>query len=273
VINLLIMALVLAVAAVTLGGYCRRIWQDFRDYRTAQAAADDATPVGYSGVHLRKTYNDKPAKFLKEENGRKLLWASKAEDGKPIHYDVTDATIRVESLSGGFGRDSIPGIDYPLFDPPDSPRGQRLRSSQRVFGLALTDPLRAYPADLLRKIEVVNDRDGPTPFVIVFDRAHDSAGFYDRRVSGREVTFGTTGYAYGITPDPNVGAPLLYDRLSKSLWLPQGDALVCISGECKGTKLARVKTPEDITWSAWRSKHSQSLVLVGNDREKPIPSE
>jgi hypothetical protein len=126
---------------------------------------------------------------------------------------------------------------------------------------------------LLRKIEVVNDGDSSTPFVIVFDRRNNAAGFYDRSISGHEVTFGTTGYAYGKTPDPSLGAPLLYDRLSKSLWLPEGGMLVCVSGEYKGTELPRVKVPEATTWSAWQGEHSQSLVLVGNDRAKPIPSQ
>jgi hypothetical protein len=273
VVNLIAAALMLGVAAAVLGGYGPRIWQAFREYRIAQEAADEQAPVGYVGVHLRKSYNDKPARFLSVEDGRTLLWAAKGEDGKPIFYDVTDAMIRVERLSGGFGRDSIPGIDYPIFERSDSALGGRLRGKQPVYGLATANPPRAYPAVLLRKIEVVNDRDGSTPFVIVFDRSRGSAGFYDRRIDSQEVTFGTTGYAYGKTPDPSQGAPLLYDRLSKSLWLAEGEALVCVSGEYQGRKLPKIKTPEETTWSAWRSQHIQSLVLVGNDRAKPVPSQ
>jgi hypothetical protein len=272
-VRLITVALFLGIAAAILAGYGRRVWRAFGEYRIAQEAADDMAPVGYVGVHLRKSYNDKPARFLHEEDGRKLLWAAKGEDGKPIFYDVTDALIVVERLSGGYGRDSIPGIDYPVFERSDSPSGQRIRGKESVYGLATADPPRAYPAILLRKIEVVNDRVGSTPFVVVFDRASSAAGFYDRRTSGHEVTFGTTGYAYGKTPDPSLGAPLLYERLSKSLWLPEADALVCVSGEQRGTKLPRLKNPEESTWSAWRGKHSHSMVLVGNDREKPIPSQ
>jgi hypothetical protein len=265
--------LIVGIAVVGLRGYAQRVWQGFQEYQEAQRSVNETAPIGYIGVHLRKSYNDKPARFLFEQDGRKLLWAANGEDGKPIFHDVTDATIGVEALSGGFGNDSIPGIDYPIFERPDSPQGQRLRDRQPVYGLVLDDSPRAYPAELLRKIEVVNDRDGSTPFVIVFDRSREAAEFYDARVDGRAVTFGTTGYAYGTTPDPNLGKPLLYDRSSKSLWLPEADALVCVSGASRGAKLPRIKTPEKMSWSAWRAEHPRSLSLIGSDRQKPIPVE
>jgi hypothetical protein len=119
----------------------------------------------------------------------------------------------------------------------------------------------------------MNDRAGPTPFVVVFDRVSDAACFYDRHVNGRELSFGTTGYAFGDTPDPSRGRPLLYDRASRSLWLPENAALVCVNGELQGTKLPRILNPEETTWSSWLHRHPQTLILVGNDRDKPIPRE
>jgi hypothetical protein len=263
----------LGLAAALLWGGGRQLWDTYGEYRKTQQEAEDSAPVGYLGVHLRKSYNDRPAQFLHQREGRKLLWAAKGMAGAPEFYDVTEAAIPVEALSGGFGNDSTPGIDYPVFERPDSDRGRRLRDRQRFYGLVLADGARAYPADLLKKIEVVNDRDGPTPFAIVFDRSRNAARFYDRRVDGRQVTFGTTGYAYGTTADPSQGKPLLYDRSSKSLWLPEDDALVCVNGPRKGTRLPVTKTPEETTWSDWRVRHSDTLILVGNDRSKPIPTE
>ena len=65
----------------------------------------------------------------------------------------------------------------------------------------------------------------------------------------------------------------MYDRPSKSLWLPEREGLLCVNGPHKGTKLPIAATPQKTTWSDWRSKHPETLVLTGNDREKPIPSE
>src|SRR5262249_35108347 len=152
-------------------------------------------------------------------------------------YDVTEAAFEVDKVAGGYGRDSIPGIDYPLFDPPGSDRTSKLHAGHAVLGLVFQDGPRAYPLDLLRKIEVVNDQGDGKPFAIVYDRQPHRAQVYDRQIDNRPVTFGTTGYAVGSTEDPKDGTPLLYDRKTSSLWLPEETALVCVNGKLKGTKL------------------------------------
>ena len=228
------------------------------------------------GVSLRRTYNDKPPRFLDTSDGRKRLWAAKGPDGQPEFYDVTDAAFTVEKVSGGYGRDSIPGIDFPLFEGIDGPHAGRFHAGQEVWGLALPDGARAYPRDLLRKIEVVND-EAEIPFAIVFDRQHDTARFYDRRVEGRTVTFGTTGYALGDSDDPQKGRPLLYDRKTRSLWLPEEQGLDCVNGPLKGRRLpAAAFRPERSNWGDWKARSPQTRVLVGSDRDdehKPIPGE
>jgi hypothetical protein len=254
----------------------RGSWSAYQDYREASLRAEEGVPIGYVGVSLRKTYHDKPMRFFDTGGGRKRLWAAKGPDGQPESYDVTDATFPVDRVSGGFGRDSIPGIDYPLYERTDSPRVRNFRDPMEFYGLALPDGARAYPRDLLRKIEVVNDEGGDVPFAVVFDRQHEVARFYDRRVDGRPVTFGTTGYALGDSDDPNLGRPVLYDRKTKSLWLPEEKALVCVNGPLKGTKLPTALQPQQTTWSNWVAGHPQTLVLVGSDRDndrQPIPTE
>ena len=250
-------------------------WSAYQEYRQASQGAEESAPVGYVGVSLRRTYNDKPPRFIDATGGRKRLWAARGADGQPEFYDVTDAAFAVDTVSGGYGRDSIAGIDFPLFEKPDSSRVRQFRDQQPIWGLALPDGVRAYPRDLLRKIEVVNE-EGGIPFAIVFDRQHNAARFYDRRVEGRPVTFGTTGYAVGESDDPQSGRPLLYDRRTKSLWLPEEKELVCVNGPLKGTRLPSTFQPQETTWGAWVAGHPNTLVLIGSDRDdehKPIPTE
>jgi hypothetical protein len=243
-----------------------KLWSEYQTWRQAVSASEAAAPVGYVGLNYRRSYNDRPVDFHNEKDGRKLLFAAKGEGPDPDCYDVTEADLDVKRLEGGYGRDSIPGVDAPIFDPPAGAPGRILRPRQTVYGVAFKGGARAYPKDLIEKIEVVNDSDGPVPFAVVFDRGRQQALFVERTVRGAAVTFGTTGYSYEMWP-------LLYDRKTRSLWLPQGDALVCVNGELKGTRLTRWLEPEAVDWEQWKSRHPDSTVLVGNDRDKPIPSE
>jgi hypothetical protein len=254
----------------------RRTWSAYQEYRAANRAAEGAAPIGYVGVSLRKTYYDKPPRFFDTAGGRKRLWAAKGPDGRPQFYDVTDAAFEVDKVSGGYGRDSIPGIDYPRFERPGSPLARKFVERHEFYGLAFPEDARGYPRDLLRKVEVLNDEGGGVPFVIVYDRQHELARAYDRRADGRPLTFGTTGYALGETQDPNLGRPVLYDRRTKSLWLPEEKVLVCVNGPLKGTQLPTTFQPQRMTWGNWAATHPQTLVLVGSNRDddhKPIPSE
>src|SRR5436305_104858 len=97
---------VLGLSAVILTPAARRFYAGYQAYRESQREAEDSVPIGYVGVSLRRSYHDRPTKFLTEREGRKLLWAAKGADGQPEYYDVTDAEFPVGSVSGGFGRDS-----------------------------------------------------------------------------------------------------------------------------------------------------------------------
>jgi hypothetical protein len=259
--------LVIAGAAVGLWyAVGRQLWSEYQNLQKETRASEASAPVGYVGLHYRRSYNDRPLVFHAEKDGRKLLFAAMGEGPTPEYYDVTEADIDVKRLDGGFGRDSIPGVDYPIIDPPGAKTGRALRASHLVFGVVLQTGPRAYPKDLLEKVEVVNDADGSTPLVVVFDLSRQQALLCERTVHGSAVTFGTTGYRLDQQP-------LLYDRKTRSLWLPRGDELVCVNGDLKGTELAPLLKPSLVTWGDWKTSHPDSSVLMGNDREKPIPAE
>jgi hypothetical protein len=253
-------------AAVLWAAVGKSLWSEYQNLRRETRATADSVPVGYVGVHYRRSYNDRPVIFHVEKDGRKLLFAAKGEGPEPEYYDVTEAAVDLRRIDGGFGRDSIPGIDYPIIDQAGASTGRTLRASQPVYGVDLRCGPRAYPKDLIEKIEVVNDADGSMPIAVVFDRSRQRALVFERSRGGAPFTFGTTGYSLERQP-------VLYDRKTRSLWLPRDDRIVCVSGELKGTELPSLQTPGLTTWGEWKAAHPQTSVLMGSDRTKPIPAE
>ena len=179
---------------------------------------------------------------------------------------MTGSDLDPSQLDGGYGRDSIPGVDFPIIEAADSSRVKALRDRQEVFGILLAAGPRAYPRSLIEKIEVVNDLDGPTPFVAVYDRSRGKTLLFGRELGDAVTTFGTTGYSLGKRP-------LLYDRRTKSLWLPEGDDLACVSGTSKGSRAKPYLPTAATRWLEWVGRYPKTTVLFGNDRKRPIPEE
>src|SRR5262249_42724513 len=144
----------------------RTLWSEYQNLRQASRAYEDSVPIGYVGTNYRRSYNDRSPVFLFDRGGKRLLWAAGGLGRPQEVYDGAAADVPVAEVEGGFGRDSIPGIDYPVLEPPEGEHAGHLRSRQSVFGVALGAGARAYPEDLAAKIEVINDRDGATPFVV-----------------------------------------------------------------------------------------------------------
>ncbi len=245
------------------------LWSQMQEYQAEQQAVDSSAPVGYIGLNYRKEYNSRPPQFHFEEGEKKLLWASIGDGETPEFYDVTEAQFDPLVLQGGFGRDSIPGIDYPILQEPDGDVASNIGNQNEVAGVQLEAGPRAYPLGALKKVEVVNDFDGDIPIAIVFARGPDTVHVYRREIDGQPITLGTSGYA----TDEKV--PLLYDRKTKGLWLsdPDGESLTCVNGEHIGTRLPKHIEMNRLSWGDWRRQHRDTLVLVGNDRDKPIPEE
>lgn len=269
----LLRVLVPLAAAVAVGLFVwqsmgRKLWKDVRELRREMRDSDDSAPVGYLGINYRRSYNDRPPAFHFEKDGKKTLWAAKGVDGLPDdYYDVTSARFDLPSLDGGFGRDSIPGIDYPIYESPQSPRAPNLHDRQEVLCLDLDSGHLAFPKGLLEKIEVVNGNDSSTPFVAVYDRGRGLAFSFRRTTSEGVISLGTTGYS-------SLKKPLLYDRKTKSLWLlSPRDELVCVNGKMEGMKLDVFRAVAPTDWAHCRRSHPDARVLIGNDRSKPIPSE
>ncbi|WZO97558.1 DUF3179 domain-containing (seleno)protein [Isosphaeraceae bacterium EP7] len=246
----------------------RDLWRDYKITREEERAAEDSTPIGYVGLHYRRTYNNRPSRFIVEREGRRLLWAAMDDKNLPtIYFDITGAAFDPTlNLSGGFGMDSIVGIDYPIFQGVDTTLGRHFPPRKEVFGMESGDGPRAFPLDLLLKAEVVNDEETGVPFAVVVSRGTGRAETYTRILDGRSLSLGTTGYQSEVRP-------LLYDRRTRSLWLPGKDQLDCVAGPLQGKSLPTYKPLVKTTWAAWTGDHPRTSVLVGTDREPPIPAE
>jgi len=85
---------------------------------------------------------------------------------------------------------------------------------------------------------------------------------YGREIDGEITTFGTTGYTYNRTF-------LLYDRKTESIWYPyKAGEINALSGPYQGNSLPFITEPDQMSLADWRSKHPDSLVLVGSKKEQ-----
>lgn len=77
-----------------------------------------------------------------------------------------------------------------------------------------------------------------------------------RRIEGREVEFGTTGYTM-----ENVF--VLYDRATSSLWYPLDEAtFAAVAGDNKGKRLAILEEPPSLALGEWVDAWPDTLVLL-----------
>jgi hypothetical protein len=145
--------------------------------------------------------------------------------------------------------DAIPSIDRPCHERPEEAKA--LPDSSLVIGVEHEGEARAYPVDLLSLHEVVNDVVGGLPIAITWCPLCASAVGYDRRVGGRTLTFGVSGYLYRANL-------VLFDRETGSMWSQLlGGA---VTGRMRGTSLRRVPIVHE-TWSRWRREQPETLVL------------
>ena len=121
------------------------------------------------------------------------LWgvAALAEPGFWKHewpntdFSVTSVENWVEIISGGPGRDGIPALIDPEFEPVGAKSG--LGAREAVIALEIQGEARAYPLRYLMWHEIVNDEVGGVPVAVTFCPLCNSAVSFDRRVGAAPV--------------------------------------------------------------------------------------
>ncbi len=185
-------------------------------------------------VLLFTTYNSYSISFLDNYNG----------------FDVSNSLIPKEKIfSGGPPKDGIPAILNPKFE--SASEASWLKSTDLVTGVEIEGVFKAYPLRILVWHEAVNDKVGNKPIMVSYCPLCGSTLIFDREVDSEELTFGISGLLYHSDV-------LFYDHQNLSLWSQL--EMKAISGPKAGTEM-EVLPSVLATWSEWKKKHPNTLVL------------
>ena len=105
-----------------------------------------------------------------------------------------------------------------------------------VIAIEINGKARAYPLAIMIQHEVANDVAGGVPVVVTFCPLCNTAIAFDRRVAGRELTFGTSGTVRNADL-------VMWDRQTETWWQQiTGDAVI---GELTGYRLSFIPVPNN----------------------------
>ena len=165
--------------------------------------------------------------------------------------DFSRRTVVLEEIqTGGPPRDGIPPIDAPR--PVDRAAGEGYLSEREpVLVVEVGGAARAYPLRILVWHEIVNDRLGGRPITVTYCPLCNSSLVFERRIGGRELSFGTTG-------NLRRSNPIMWDRQTESWWQQlTADSIV---GELAGRRL-RALPAQTLSWGQFKRRHPRGDVL------------
>ena len=160
--------------------------------------------------------------------------------GSDWRTDFSRRSIALTEFVSIIPRDGIPPIDEPEFFPVSEPPAY-MRPREPVIAVEINGEARAYPLAIMMQHEVANDVVGGVPVVVTFCPLCNTAIAFDRRVAGRELTFGTSGTIRNSDL-------VMWDRQTETWWQQiTGDAVI---GELTGYRLSFIPVPI-IAWEAF----------------------
>ena len=240
-------------------------WVELRGQRELVRASD---VIGYPGVQPMISYARPPAPWHLSEGKTTRLWGG-WKNGVGHRWFLTETgDVSLDCISHPIGRDVQRAIDHPIVESQGGVIWGRIPDDARVAVDSLEGVETAYPILVLQKVWVVNDQIREAPFLVLFNPhaavPEKSVNVYESQLDGQRVTMGLTGYVH-------VQGPMLYDRGTLSLWIPDDDTLRAISGAHKGQRLKRVSRASVVDWSRWSREHPRSRLVVGADRKRKVP--
>ncbi len=175
--------------------------------------------------------------------------------------DPTDGEWLIPSeevRDGGPGKDGIPAISNPEF--AKTTEINFLQDNDLVIGIKHNGTIRAYPHPILDWHEIVNDKIEDLTFAITYCPLTGTGIGWNRRLNGRETTFGVSGLLYNSNLIP-------YDRATDSNWSQM--RLDCVNGELMGKRISMVQIVET-SWANWKARYPDTEVMTtetGHDRD------
>jgi len=162
-----------------------------------------------------------------------------------------------EIRSGGPPRDGIPPIDNPR---PVEPRAAErfLSAREPVIAVEAGGAARAYPVRILVWHEIVNDRLGSRSIAVTYCPLCNSSIVFDRRVRGRELSFGTTG-------NLRRSNLVMWDRQTQTWW--QQLTAEAIVGRLAGERLRPVGA-QTLSWAQFKRRFPDGDVLAPETGER-----
>ncbi|HEV2121692.1 MAG TPA: DUF3179 domain-containing protein [Chloroflexota bacterium] len=165
--------------------------------------------------------------------------------------DFSKHTVSLsEIISGGPGKDGIPPLDRPAFEPV-AQASAWLRDQEPVIALDIGSEPRAYPLQILIWHEIVNDVVGSVPVTVTFCPLCNTAIVFDRRLDG-------TVHDFGVSGNLRHSDLIMWDRQTESWWQQAtGEAIV---GELAGKTLTMLPA-SIISWKEFRTTWPGGAVL------------
>jgi hypothetical protein len=181
-----------------------------------------------------------------------VLWRDRSGAGAASGFDFSNPLIPVQKImSGGPGKDGIPAILDPKFMDAEK-AASFLKDSDRVIAISINGDSRAYPVKILNWHEIVIDKVGGQPVLITFCPLCGTGMMFDRKIKGKEYTFGVSGLLYESDL-------LFYDHQTDSLWSQiEGKA---VTGKMSGSELKLLESL-NTTWGYWKKEHPDSKALT-----------
>lgn len=124
----------------------------------------------------------------------------------------------------------------------------RLATKSLVVGMQVAKITRAYPLDLIKEEQLINDVVDVLPIILVYNESFATVFVYDRRVDDRILTF---------VLDIQIG----YFRDTETLSLWDEMTGIAIEGELAGFELTRLAS-HMVFWFAWSDIHQETEIYA-----------